>query len=305
MENTSLEEIKESLLQAGFSREELSLEIEKKRREFKDYISDKGILFLIAKEQGFSLRSPDVDPSLYDLMAEEMDYDEFKINIDEISEGMVNIVLAGRIGKINPVHFFTKKDETTGKVSSFLLKDNSGIIKVILWGDKADIINNELFDLNRLVRVIGGYAKLNNEYLEVHVGRKSKIMFLSEEEDSAKKIPLMKKPIEEMGHKLPSLPLTRLLDEKKFLSRLQGTVKILDLKEFNKKSGEKSFLLKFKLLVDGNEILINAWGLDAIESLRVLQNGEKVSLTNLSIRKDSYSDKKELHFTKNTTITPL
>lgn len=304
MDDSSEVDLKTSLLKAGFSEEELEREIERKKEEYKEFISEQGILFLIAKEQGLNIRSPNIDPVVYDLIEEEdIDYDEFKINISEVEEGMTNIVLLGRVGLINKTNFFMRNDSSTGKVSSFLLKDNSGVIKIVLWGENVDLMENEVFEFNHVVRILGGYSKINNDHLEVHLGRKARLMLLSAEEEKAHGIPPLEEELELNAlSSNQKISLAEILEKKTFIPRLEGFVRIVELKEFEKQEGEKSFLLKFILSQEIDEVMVNAWGLKAIEVLKVLEDGCKVSITSLVLRKDPYSHEKELHFTKKSIL---
>ncbi len=138
-----IKQLYQSLLEAGFSEKEIFDKIKKKGDEYQGFMSKQAILVLIAKECGLNIQISDADREIYVTNDEEIDYDEFKIDISEVTENMSNIVILGRIGKIFNVNSFHRKDGTLGNVGSFLIYDNSGSIKIVLWGEHVKIMNEK------------------------------------------------------------------------------------------------------------------------------------------------------------------
>ncbi|GAI70123.1 unnamed protein product, partial [marine sediment metagenome] len=175
--SASIDDLYQKLLESGFSEEELERQVQSKAKEFAGFMSKQGILFIIAKENGIYLQSSDINEQLYKEFEEEIDYDDFMIDISEVKEGMSNIVVLGKILQIYETREFTRKDGTPGIVGSFLLGDISQTIKIILWDDKVDITKNKFFRKNELIRIVGGYCRMGRESnLEVHLGRKGRIV---------------------------------------------------------------------------------------------------------------------------------
>jgi ssDNA-binding replication factor A large subunit len=144
-------------------------------KEFEGFMTREGVLLILAKEH----RINSYNDAYYKELDEMTNYDEFSINIVEVKEQMTNIVLIGKIISFSKLLEFTQKDSTVGKVSSFIMADSSGSIKVILWEENAHLIERELFKEGELVRVIGGYSKKGiDDCLEVHVGKKGRIIIV-------------------------------------------------------------------------------------------------------------------------------
>ena len=306
----SIEELYQKLLDSGLSEAELKKQVQKKAKEFGGFISKQGILFFIAKEKGVPLRSPDIDEQLYEVLEEEIDYDDFTIDISEVKESMTNIVLLGKIIRVFQAREFTRKDGSMGAVCSFLLADSTDSVKIVLWDDHAKTAKNEYFRVNELVRVIGGYSKAGNSgELEIHLGRKGKL-FLSPKgvsqrtKDKLESVSIDQNQ-EESYKTVPKESLEKIILQKKFLNSVNGTVKIENFKELELKSGEKSFLLSLILEVDSFEIRAKVWGMEAIECLKLVSDGDCVSITNLAVKENSYTSEKELVFTKNSTLRIL
>jgi replication factor A1 len=306
----SVEELYQKLLDSGFSEAELEKQVQNKAKEFGGFMSEEGILFVIAKEKGVQLRSPDIDQQLYETLEEEFDYDDFTIDTSEVKEGMTNIVLLGKILKIFPTREFTRKDGSTGAVCSFSLADSTKTVKIVLWDDHAKAAKNEYFRVNELVRVIGGYSKAGKSNdLEVHLGRKGKLVLSPKDVSQKTKDKLESVNVEQKRVKsyeaIPKESLKEFILQNKFVSSVKGQVKIESFKELELKSGDKSFLLSLLLEVETFVVCVKIWDMEAIEYLKLVSNGDCVSITNLVVKENSYTSEKELVFTKNSTLKVL
>ena len=304
--SASIDNLYQKLLESGFSEEELERQVQSKAKEFGGFMSKQAILFIIAKENGIYLNSPDVNDQFYKEFEEEIDYDDFTIEISEVKESMTNIVLLGKILQVYETRDFTRKDGTPGIVGSFLLGDISQTIKVILWDDKVDITKNDFFRKNELIRIIGGYCRMGRDNnLEVHLGRKGKII-LSPENISKN----MEKKLNNLEYnqnqidspEKPNSKIKDLIEQYKYIKKVQGLIQIEEFKEVNTKTGEKTFLLKLILSDESKAIRVIIWGMNAIECLKVLSNGDFVEITNLVVKQNMYTDEKELLFTKSSVL---
>ena len=114
-----IEDLFQKLLDAGLSEEELQTLIENRLKEYGGFMSQKGIMFIIAKEHGVNPYTEQYYKELDALI----DYDEFAISIEELQEGMSNIVLIGKIMEIFDPREFVRKDYSKGLVGSFILGD--------------------------------------------------------------------------------------------------------------------------------------------------------------------------------------
>ena len=301
----TIEELYQQLISLGISEEELEKKVKNKVEEYGGFMSTQGILFMIAREKGLDLRSPDIDDFFYEELDEEIDYDEFTIDIEDVKEGMTNIVLLGKIFSPQQVREFVRKDQSVGKVCSFLLGDTTKDIKVVLWDERADLVNQEFFKSGELVRVIGGYAKLNqNETIEVHLGKKGSLV-LSPEVSTEKQEKLEAVVIANSEYPTPRdalKPLSQTLEHNKFVNMVKGAVLIEGFKELELKSGDKSFLLSILLETEESTVRVKAWGMQAVECLQIINDGDIISITNLSVKENKYTEEKELSFTKNSTV---
>ncbi len=304
---SDIEEVYQCLINKGFSEEELNNEIKRKKSEFHGFITEQGALFLIAKEKGLKIQSPDIDPDLYSEIEKEIDYNEFTMPLSDLQEGMSNIVILGKITNIFQIKSFIRKDNTPGLVGSFILADTSGSIKIVVWGEHVKIIDTEFFQKGEIVRVINGYSKKGlNGGLEIHMGKIGTLILAPSDIDDKIKKQLQKIELGNgNGYSLSHVNSTHIKDlfnKEGFIDSVSGYVKIDDFKEFNKKNGEKSFLLKFQLIDDTGNIIVLVWDLKAIEVLKSIENDILIKISNVMIKNNDRNNEKEVHFTKRSKI---
>jgi len=304
--SASIDDLYQKLLESGFSEEELERQVQSKAKEFGGFMSKQGILFIIAKENGIYLQSSDINEQLYEEFEEEIDYDDFTIDISEIKEGMSNIVLLGKILQIYETREFARKDGTPGIVGSFLLGDISQIIKVILWDEKVKITKNKFFRKNELIRIIGGYCRMGRDSnLEIHLGRNSRIILSPENVSNNMEKKLNNLEYDQSQIDTPQNSTSKikdLIERYNYIKKIQGLIQIEEFKEVNTKTGEKTFLLKLILSDESKEIRVIIWGMNAIECLKILSNGDFIEITNIGVKQNTYTDEMELLFTKHSVL---
>jgi len=300
---TEINDSYQALMEAGLSLKDIKQKIKAKAEEYQGFMSEEAILFLIAKEYNLKVNSLYIDSDFYDEFEERIDYDEFTINISKIKENMTNIVLLGRIEKRIGVRNFVHKDGTSGNVGSFLINDGTGRIKIVLWGDQSKIMENNYFQNGEIIRIIGGYSKKDiNNNLEVHLGRNGKII-LAPDDVNLKRFPLINELNKAKPEKKPILKIRDLHDFDGYVKNIEGIIDfVLDFKEINLKNGEKSFLFKFVLRDETSSIIVVIWGINAIEYLKFINQGEKVKLYNVRVKFNTFTQQNEISFIKNSKL---
>lgn len=305
--DSEVKNIHQSLLEAGFSEEEIERELNKKAKNYGGFMSEKAILFLIAKENGLNISSPDIDGEIYNEIEEGIDYDEFAVAISEVVDSMSNIVILGRIGKSFGTKDFLRKDGTPGVVGSFLVYDDLGVIKTVLWGIQTEIMKSEYFNANELIRIIGGYSKAGfKDKLEVHLGKKGKVILAPADVDP-KRAPAVRgvQPLETQA--AVNLKIDDLYDMKEgFIPCIEGVVNsIEEFKEFDSHNGDKSFFLKYILCDDTSSINAVAWGMNAVECLKIINEGDRIRLYNVLLKHNKYTNFNEIYFTKKSRLVKI
>jgi len=189
----SVDELYQQLLDLGMSEQELEKKVKNKVEEYGGFMTKQGVLFIIARENGLELRSPEIDSYLYDELEEEVDYNEFTIDISDIKEGMTNIVLLGKILRAQKVREFVRKDQSVGKVCSFLLSDLTGTMKIVLItnanSEDSSTMDNrkplkQALQQNKYLSIVTGIVQIEEfKELELKSGDKSFMLALLLEVD--------------------------------------------------------------------------------------------------------------------------
>ncbi|MCA9485458.1 MAG: DUF2240 family protein [Nanoarchaeota archaeon] len=98
---------------SDIEKEEIERKIEAKKAKLSGLISKEGAAQIVAAELGIN-------------------FDNGRLKISEIVDGMKRANLIGKVIKINPIREFNKNGRE-GKVASFLLADDSSNCRVTLW----------------------------------------------------------------------------------------------------------------------------------------------------------------------------
>ncbi len=135
---------------SSISTDEIENRIDSKLKQLSGLISREGAAHIIANELGIRL------------------FDQFsgQLKIKNILSGMRSVETIGKVIQVYELREF-KTGDREGKVGSFLIGDDTGIIRVVMWGNLADKVM--ALKINSVVKIKGGYVKENNGRKEVHL----------------------------------------------------------------------------------------------------------------------------------------
>ncbi len=156
------EELKQLIQEkTGISRAELEVLLEKKLKEYASLLTEVGALYLIAKDLGLDIEMERVmNP---------------RIEIGELKPGMDGITVRGRVSRIFPMREY-EREGRKGKYASFLLEDESGSIRVVLWNRDAELVSKGVIKPGSVVEVINGRVEEYNGRLSLVTGITSRIL---------------------------------------------------------------------------------------------------------------------------------
>lgn len=151
-----LTDIKEKIKQqSNLSEEDLNNKIKAKLEQLSGLISEEGAAHIIANELGVKL-IPTGE----------------KLQVKNILTGMRNVEITGKvIAKYELREFQTEK--RSGKVANFMVGDETGVIRVVLWNDQTEQFAN--INEGDVVKIEGGYIRDNNGKKEIHLTDNAKI----------------------------------------------------------------------------------------------------------------------------------
>ena len=85
--------------------------------------------------------------------------------------------VSGHVSGLDEIREFERPDGTKSKVSNIYVSDDTGRIKVALWGEHADLVNE--LDIGSEIRIIDAYAKSGrNEEVELSAGARTGIQII-------------------------------------------------------------------------------------------------------------------------------
>jgi hypothetical protein len=146
----------------GLMVEDIERKVEAKRAKLSGLISKEGAAQIVAAELGIN-------------------FEKQKVKVNEIGDSR-KVNLVGKIIQIFPVREF-KKENREGKVANFIIADDTGSIKVVLWDiHHISLIENKTLDVGHVIEI--GNASVRNG--EVHLSAFSEIKQSSEIIDGVK-----------------------------------------------------------------------------------------------------------------------
>jgi replication factor A1 len=164
----SLEEIVERILasNSNFKRNQVLEMIEKKKRGAGEFLTDETAARIVASELGLESKKK---PLL------------LEIQIQDLVSGLNDVTVTGKIVALYPTKTFTRRDWTEGKLASLLISDDNETLRVVLWDDKVELVENNKLQRERTIRVSHGYVREGwGGGLELHLGRRGNIEVLTE-----------------------------------------------------------------------------------------------------------------------------
>ena len=136
---------------------ELEERVDKKLKQLSGLISKEGAAHIIANELGVKI---------FEALSG-------KLQIKNILSGMRDVETVGKVLQIYETREFMRNDSMS-KVASILIGDETGTIRVVLWGNQADNLAN--VGQGFIVKVSGAYVRENNGRKEIHMNERSQLV---------------------------------------------------------------------------------------------------------------------------------
>jgi ssDNA-binding replication factor A large subunit len=99
-----------------------------------------------------------------------------RLRINHLVPSMNNVTVSGRVVAVFPVKVF--EGEKSGKYASLIVADSHGLLRVMLWNDKADWVESGKVKVGNVVRFLRGYTREDqNGKTELHLSERGNIEF--------------------------------------------------------------------------------------------------------------------------------
>jgi replication factor A1 len=99
--------------------------------------------------------------------------------VEDLSLGLSDVNLKGRVLDTDSVRTFDRDDGSEGRVSNLTLGDPTGRVRVTLWDERADRATE--LSPGESVEVVDGYTRERDGTLELHVGSRGRVEALEED----------------------------------------------------------------------------------------------------------------------------
>jgi replication factor A1 len=168
MSKTSLEEIVKLILssRSDLNREEILEMIEQKKRGAGDFLTDETAARIAASELGVKIVKKPL---------------RLKIQIQDLVSGLNDVTVAGQVVSVYPPKTFKRRDWTEGKLASIVVSDESGTLRVVLWGDKVELVEKAKIQREQKIRISHGYVREGLDGKpELHLGQRGSIKVIKE-----------------------------------------------------------------------------------------------------------------------------
>ncbi len=204
--------------------------------------------------------------------------------------GLYDVTVAGRLIAVFPAKTF-QGQEKSGKLATLILGDNDGLLRVVLWNEKAESVEKGELKVGQAVRLMHGYTR-EDRYgkTELHLGNKSLIEL--ESEDKSTEYP----SIEKFTTKIISL------NGNSGNVHIAGTVKaVLGKNTFPKNDDSDGIVLRLALRDDTGEATVVVWNEKVDELEKLLREKTTLLLVNAKV-KEGKNGSIEVHVDSNTFV---
>jgi len=280
VKHMSSEKIVEQILSSrpDLTRQEVQKMIKKKKEGVGEFFTDETAARIVASELGVEI----VQKPL-----------QLEILIQDLVSGLNDVTVTGRVIAFYPPQTFTRRDLTEGKLARLLIADKSGTLKVVLWDDKADLVETGKVEQGQIIKVLHGYVREGLDgKLELHVGSRGNIR-ISPSYAAEIKYPPTTRRVKKVAEIKEGGPIT-----------VEGIISTAPaVREVVTSRNEKVAVASFELRDDTGKIVVSAWRKLA-EVVKGLTVGTRIKIKNAYVRK-GFADQLELTSRSFTSIDIL
>jgi len=143
----------------GLSEDEINSKIKEKRNKLSGLVSPEGAAYIIANELGLDLMQS---------------VRERGLKINKLQAGM-RVGVLGKVMKMYEVRSFNKNGRS-GKVGSFLIGDDTGYLRIVLWdANHIKLMEDGSISDGKIMKISSGNVRINQGYKEMHLGNYSQM----------------------------------------------------------------------------------------------------------------------------------
>jgi replication factor A1 len=258
------------------SKAQLLERLEAERAKTNGLLGDETLLRLIAAKLGVQVQQNHIQNSGI-------------ISSGKLFGGLYDVNVAGRLIAVFPVKTF-QSEEKSGKFATLMLGDCDGLLRVVMWNEKADLVERGELKAGQAVRLLHGYTR-EDRYgkTELHLGTKSLIELQPQEKNE---IP----PLEKFTTKISSL------NPKSGNVHIAGTVKAVYGKNgFSRSDETNGVVMRLALRDDSGEVTVVVWDKRVEELEKMFRDSTSLLIVNARV-KEAKNGSVEVHVDQNTFV---
>jgi replication factor A1 len=210
------------------------------------------------------------------------------ISSGRLFAGLYDVNVAGRLIAVFPVKTFGG-EEKSGKFATLMLGDGDGLLRVVLWNEKTELVEKGELKAGQAVRLLHGYTR-DDRYgkTELHLGNKSLIELQPPEKTSDYP------PIERFTTKISAL------NPNSGNVHIAGAVKAVFGKTgFARSNDTDGVVMRLALRDDSGEVTVVVWNEKVDELEKLFRDSTRLLLVNARV-KEAKNGVVEVHVDSNT-----
>jgi replication factor A1 len=257
----SLEEIIRRVLaqRPDMTREALLQMLQEKREKAGRLLTDEGAAHMVASDLGVSVTGSG----------------GFKTTLDvkDLIIGASDVSVTGTVILAYPSQTFQRRDGAQGRVGRLVIQDSTGSVKVVLWDEKAELLDQRRIMPGATVRVNHGYVRVGLDGRpEVNVGRRGSLVIQAPSEEPGRSPMMSRRKIGEVT------------ENDLFVSLIGIVVSASTPSTFTRPNGTSGKVARLQVGDETGQIRIVLWDENA-EAAEELDKDTIVEVVNGRIRK--------------------
>ena len=259
------------------SQEQIHERLQVERAKTGGLLGDETLLRLIAAKFGVQVQQNNIQNS-------------GTLKTSRLFAGLYDVTVSGRLIAVFPAKTF-QGAEKSGKFATLMIADEEGLLRVVLWNEKAELVERGELKSGQAVKLLHGYTR-EDRYgkTELHLGTKSQIEV--EPQSKVNEYP----SIDKFTVKINTLNVGC------GNVNLSGIVKeILAENSFIKSDSSVGTVIRLTLVDDSGQVLVVFWNEKATELENTLKANARMLLINAKV-KESQNGSVEVHVDSNTFI---
>ena len=214
-------------------------------------------------------------------------------SIRNLVSGLGNVTIVGRILHVNPPRTFTRSNGEEGKMRSLYIADKTGVLRVVIWGEKAELLGSSE-TIGKIVRFSHGYVRKGyGGRLELNIGLKGNVE-VSPPDISEEEFPSINRFYKKI--KQITKPETR-------VNTFGRVVKISPINTFTREGGVSGKVRRIEIRDQTGRITVVLWN-NKVDELGDLEIGKYLEIFGAKVRKD-LNGRLELHVDGSVDVTVL